>query len=315
MKVVTRIMLGFVAILLCGITACQVHYYKARRTPAVSGKVVDIETGEPIKGADVSVQVFGFPSDPIAAIASPPKWQLAGDMLKTDSQGSFSFPSQVPPLKDSGVSPLSYIIWGPDEQIGLGINVFSKEHITVSSQTDGFEWTTDELYLHGPKQENGENAIIVSRKKIKEHEYQYTIKIKRAVTEMEWESKCGMTILHTGLGMEPDSEWLFRDLVGYLERYPEGKKAGDYALLLLDRIAKGDSPRNIDEEIDKKYLDKRLAKRIVERNQKILEVTSKIASPEYPRVVLTFSNYNKRRESVKKCTLYLQEKLLSGDEK
>ena len=228
MKVVTRIMLGFVAILLCGITACQVHYYKARRTPAVSGKIVDIETGEPIKGADVSVQVFGFPSDPIAAIASPPKWQLAGDMLKTDSQGSFSFPSQVPPLEDSGVSWWSYILWGPDKQTGIGVNVYTKDHITVASDSEGFEWKLDDFYETYFRGENNEKLVTVERERKGERSFEYTIKVKTAITERDWEIKCKDTILHTRLGREPDETWLFNDLVGYLERFPEGEKAGDY---------------------------------------------------------------------------------------
>lgn len=313
MKVVTRIFLGFVAILLCGITACQVHYYKARRTPAVAGKVVDIETGEPIKGADVSVQVFGFPSNPIAAIASPPKWQLAGDMLKTDSQGSFSFPSQVPPLEDSGVSWWSYILWGPNKQTGIGVNVYTKDHITVASDSEGFEWKLDDFYETYFRGENNEKLVTVERERKGERSFEYTIKVKTAKTERDWEIKCKDTILHTGLGREPDETWVFNDLVGYLERFPEGEKAGDYVLLLLDRIAHGDSEANIDWGVSSGELDQKAIPILIKRNEKIIELASKITPTNHPGEVVTFSNYEQRIKSVKNCTFYLKKMCVSGE--
>ena len=88
-RLVRRIFLGFTLLLATAIAACQVHYYQARKTPAVRGIVRDMQTGKPIKDAYVCVTVFGFPADPVAAIASPPKWALAGTTVTTGADGRF----------------------------------------------------------------------------------------------------------------------------------------------------------------------------------------------------------------------------------
>jgi hypothetical protein len=227
-KVIKRILFVFVILFICGITACQIHYYRARRTPTVSGRVVDIETGEPIKDTDVLVKIYGFPSDPIAAFASPPKWLLASGILKTDSEGKFSFPSQVPPLEDSGVSWLSYLLWGPDEQIGIGVDAFPKEYITVASESEGFDWNKDPYFFTGYNGENDKSNICVSRQELEKQGFEYLIETKKAITEKDWQIKCHETILHYYSPTEKGTEWLFRDLVGYLEKYPNGEKAGVY---------------------------------------------------------------------------------------
>lgn len=249
MKVVTRVMLGFVAILLCCVSACQFHYYKARRTPAVSGKVVDIETGQPIAGADVMVVIHGFPSDPAAAVASSGVFIAGGD-LKTDSEGKFLFASQTPRIKDSGTTLMSYIFWGPEKQIGIEVNVFSKEHITAASKTEGLDWKEDPFFESGYEGKNGDRFVRVSRKKQLKGEYQYLIETKKAVTEKEWQLKCHDTLLSCHDPEQKGDEWLFNDLVGYLERFPDGEKAGEYLnkaiSISLARYERKDSPSNED---------------------------------------------------------------------
>lgn len=231
MKAFTKIMLGFVAILLCGITACQVHYYKARRTPVVSGKVVDIETGEPIKGADVDCSVFGNSNDPLT-LASPRNLGIVESCVKTNGNGEFTFPSQRPmPI---GVSWWSYYIWGPDTQTGIMVFVHSKDYLTVKSNSEGFNWTDDPCVAN----EFPDKAAlaVVQRKGDVKHGFEYTIKIKRAVTEEEWKRKCRETLEFTRSSIEPDETWRFEDLVGYLERFPDGEKAGEYLIKLCDIV-------------------------------------------------------------------------------
>jgi len=219
-----------VVLMLCSISACQVHYYMARRTPAVSGKVVDIETGQPIAGADVMVVIHGFPSDPAAAVASSGVFIAGGD-LKTDSEGKFLFASQTPRIKDSGTTLMSYIFWGPEKQIGIEVNVFSKEHMTAASKTEGLDWKEDPFFEIGYEGKNGDRLVRVSRKKQLKGEYQYLIETKKAVTEKEWQLKCHDTLLSCHDPEQKGDEWLFNDLVGYLERFPDGEKAGEYLKL------------------------------------------------------------------------------------
>ncbi len=231
MKVVTRIMLGFVAILLCGITACQVHYYKARRTPAVSGKVVDIETGEPIKGADVRIEILAdFPN----YVDKTARLSVAEGLLKTDKNGKFSFPSQELSFENMRVSLPYYLFLGPPPQAAIGVCVFSKDYITVPSETGGFEWKEDSFFYDGFKGEDGKQLIWITREKNIKKGFDYTVQVKKAVTEKDWEEKCRLTLLHTDISGEPDESFRFNDLVGYLERYPNGEKAGEYIGSLIE---------------------------------------------------------------------------------
>ena len=231
-RAVRRVLLVFTIVLAAAITACQVHYYQERQTPAVQGVVRDMETGKPIAGAHVSVTVFGFPADPIAAIASPPKWALAGTTVTTGADGRFSLQAQRPSPKDTGVSWLSYLFWGPDTKTAIGVFVWAPEYMTVLSEAEDFFWTQDPILdkwydPHAP-------PIEVRRSGDLKRGFDYTVEIKRAVTEKDWEDKCRMTINNTNPLYEPGASWLFSDLTGYLERWPEGEKSGEYTIKIAD---------------------------------------------------------------------------------
>jgi hypothetical protein len=311
-RIIKRILLVFVILLICCITACQIHYFKARRTPAVSGRVVDIETGIPIAGADVSVQIFGFPADPMAAIASPPRWTLTRAYLKTDNKGEFFFPSEIPPLKNAGNSWWSYAVFGPDQQIGIGVYVFPKDHVTVASRTEGFDWNEDPLYLLGPKDEKGKLLVNVLRRHNNQSAFEYTLKTKKAENEKEWEAKCASTLLHYQDVAhwesvdEPGETCLFNDLVGYLERYPNGEKAGEFLIKLCDIVI----PLGRDFLDNPKYYktSKEQIKAWIYRKNKFLELNEKnptaIKKEKYPT---DYKNWLMEIQWVKEQTAKLEE--------
>jgi hypothetical protein len=320
-RIIRRILLVFVILLICCITACQVHYYKARKTPAVSGRVVDIETGVPIAGADVLVAIYGFPSNPIAAIASPPRWTLTRAYLKTDNKGEFFFPSEIPPLKNAGNSWWSYAVFGPDRQIGIGVYVFPKDHVTVASRNEGFDWNEDPLYLLGPKDEKGKPLINVLRRHNNQSAFEYTLKTKKAESEKEWEAKCASTLLHyqdvahwESLD-EPGKTCLFNDLVGYLERYPQGEKAGNY----MEEIRYVVAPLGVsyldehDYSIDKRKVTKKDIELWINRKEQFLALYEKISAPlDKKKNPLTYDNWPKEIEKIKGQVHKLKEKVDSG---
>ena len=126
--------LGTAGVLVLCITACQVHYYRERRTPEVRGVVLDAESGKPVAGADVGATIFGFPSNPLAGLASPPRWALAGQTMTTKADGAFSLPSQRPSPAATGVSWLSYLLWGPMQKRSIGILVYAPEYIPLTAK-------------------------------------------------------------------------------------------------------------------------------------------------------------------------------------
>ena len=230
-----RVFLGTAGVLVLCITACQVHYYRERRTPEVRGVVLDAENGKPVAGADVGVTVFGFPSNPLAGMASPPRWALAGEMLTTTSDGTFILPSRCPSPESTGVSWLSYLLWGPMQKRSIGILVYAPEYIPLISEADGFDWTTDPWVAAASA--GSKSVVKVTRTGSLKAGFRYTLHMRRAVTRKDWESKCALTKQVASSHGEPYQTWLFNDLTGYLERWPQGEKAGEYYALLWETAA------------------------------------------------------------------------------
>ncbi|MGA9750649.1 MAG: hypothetical protein WBS54_02555 [Acidobacteriota bacterium] len=303
--------LGAAGLLLLCITACQVHYYRERRTPEVRGVVLDAQSGRPVVGADVGVTVFGFPSNPLAGMASPPRWALAGEMLTTASDGTFILPSRCPSPTATGVSWLSYLLWGPMQKRSIGILVYAPEYIPLISEAHGFDWATDPWVAAASA---GSGSVVkVTRTGSLKAGFQYRLHVKRAVTQEDWEKKCALTKQIASSQGEPYQTWLFNDLTGYLERWPQGEKAGEYLLILMDQIADGDSPTNIDYSLRAGELSRAAIPIILKRNRAILDLASRMNPPQEPhRVVVAFANYEQRIEAIRLCTSYLETISIKG---
>ncbi len=280
--------LGAAGLLLLCITACQVHYYRERRTPEVRGVVLDAESGKPVVGADVGVTVFGFPSNPLAGMASPPRWALTGEMLTTTSDGTFILPSRCPSPESSGVSWLSYLLWGPMQKRSIGILVYAPEDIPLISEADGFDWTTDP-WVAAASAGSG-SAVKVTRTGSLKAGFRYTLHVRRAVTQKDWESKCALTKQVASSHGEPYQTWLFNDLTGYLERWPQGQKAGEYLGLAMFTALVMHERANTPTPSD--------TQRFLTEDKRLLDLAGRIPRPEKPLGYAT-SDYATNLEEVR----------------
>jgi hypothetical protein len=84
--------------------------------------------------------------------------------------------------------------------------------------------------------------------------FYYKILLKRPLTETQWRAK----IDSVNLGLDQDSEErrLFTDLTGYLERWPEGEKAGDYlGKAMFTALVAHEQSKNPGREEERRFLE------------------------------------------------------------
>lgn len=237
--------------------ALQIVFQYQRRCPPVSGLIVDRDTGKPIAGALVTRNMLGRSRNPIYGLAgsSGPGALLPFTLARSDGQGEFSFPSaktMMRPLQSG--DPFIYL-YGPDVREGLEVIVYAPDYIPARSHEEGFAWEKEQWLTmdvqktktsKDPKwQIYGPTGFAVSRKGSLRKGYTYRIEMVKAVTEGQWEEKCNATVMLASKYMWGyiANQWLFNDLAGYLERWPEGEKAGEYLRKLIEMawpIAKGE---------------------------------------------------------------------------
>jgi hypothetical protein len=227
-------------------------FYESCKLPKISGVVLDMESGRPIAGADVQAIYMG---SNISLTSGRSMGIGGGGMSQTDAQGRFSFHSSFIPYPKKSLWLLAY----------------SKDYMPYFSTSEGFNPLLDNDVTFEVKREG-------SRLK----GYYYTIRLKKPETEPQWQSKIETVkrISMDACGGDQIDEWLFNDLVGYLERYPQGNEAGEYFEKLLvtqpydcetlsDFLANGDLTKS---QIPTYY----------KRNQKIVELADKVNLPTEP---------------------------------
>jgi hypothetical protein len=166
-----------IVLFLC-IFACQVHYYFERRLPAISGVVLDMNTGQPIVGADVGACYLG-PMESLAAPARPIPIG-GGGTAKTDANGRFSFPATRLPLG----SPLQLLL-GPSEKSGIWLFVYSREYVPCLSEAQGFDWSGEDRLILGWDW----TAVHLERAGNLHKGFSYDIRIAKPESEREWRQK------------------------------------------------------------------------------------------------------------------------------
>ena len=213
--------LGAAGLLLLCITACQAYYYHERLLPAISGVVLDMQTGKPISGAQVGATYLG-PMESLAAPARPIPIG-GGGTGKTDAQGRFSFPSAKLPVS----SPV-YFLFGPNEVAGIWLVAYSRDYVTCLSESGGLNWKQD-------KRLASYSGVSLDREGSKWKGFRYTIRLARPESEEQWQEKTGLTLrAASSLPQELADRWRFDDLIGYLERWPQGGMARKYYDLLWE---------------------------------------------------------------------------------
>ncbi len=267
--------------------------------PPVRGVVLDIETNRPIAGAIVQKSGVG----PFVFYSESPGGARTGGahaQAVTDGEGRFSFAGAF-----AHPAPRTHswfdVLWPLQWLDTIGIKVWHRDYIGASSFAEGLWWKARPA-------DHSQTYCEIRRSRIPVLGFRYIILLRKAATEPEWRVKIGSVNLG-GIegGQAVEQERLFDDLTGYLERWPRGEKAGEYLLILMDQIADGDSPANIDYGLRGGELSKAAIPIILKRNRAILDLASRINPPQEPhRVVVTFANYEQRLEAIRQCTSYLE---------
>lgn len=270
-------------VLLVGEGALQILFQYQRRCPPVSGVVVDRDTGRPIAGAFVTRQMLGMSRNPLYYLggSSGPTPLLPFAGVLTNPEGRFSFPADRTVMKVSESGDPFIYVYGPDIRQAIRLVVYSPEYIPVRSQEEGFDWKKEEWLsldqehthdMRNPKWKVvGPTGFSVTRSGSLWTGYQYRIEMIKAVTEAQWEEKCHETWLLNSLYIPKSisDEWLFNDLTGYLERWPQGEKAAEYYSLVWETAALGGCSY-LREELASGELTKAHLRTLCDRAEKII---------------------------------------------
>lgn len=195
-----------------------------RWCPAVSGIVVDAETGAPIAGAEI-VRVGEGPF--VISLESHVHYETPEALAKTDSHGLFS----VSPTLRGNLGVLSFVPYGWVNSIAL--NVYQTDYIPAEIHENVWgEYGNPSRYKPtwgGWAEATTEKAVFMRRHRLFRG-YEYRIQLTRPKNEQDWIVKCRHTIFMHDRYVSPEvsEQWLFDDLTVYLERWPGGEKAGDY---------------------------------------------------------------------------------------
>jgi hypothetical protein len=282
--------------------------------PAVRGVVVDRDNRQPIPGVEVyeAAEGYFFPQE--KAVLS-----MGGETSRcTSADGAFSFKGGVG-MRWGFFWPLQYV-----DRVALW--VYAKDYIPLSiAEVNAMTSASLKQSTHkGSYRREGEREVfpdeygLVERERLFLQGWGLRIEMVKPLNKEQWEVKCRRTLAFRSenpsgaYDVHPEDAWVFQDLTAYLERWPEDDKAGNYLLILMDQIARGDSPANIDDELRSGELRCTELPAIVEKNNKILKLASSMAPPKQPyRVTVTFPSYEQRLKAIQECTAYLEQ--LSGN--
>lgn len=195
-----------------------------RWCPQVTGVVVDEESGAAIPGAEI-VRVGEGPF--LISFEATVHYMSWPRLVHTDANGRFS----IPPTVSSQVDPYTLVPFGWVNSVAL--YVYTKDHIPgVMTGAVWPEYRSPEApHVNSDGWEVARRGEATFKRRHRWFRgYEYRIELKRAVTEEDWIHKCDCTLgihdLH--LYSEIGEEWIFSDVITYLEQWPEGKKAKDF---------------------------------------------------------------------------------------
>ena len=200
--------------------------------PAIRGVVVDQTTGQAIPGAEIytTAQGYVFPQEKAVLDMN------GGSHAAVASGGMFSF--------SGGVGMRWGLFWPLQYVNGAGLEVYAREYMPIEFSevnriTPG-SWrptTCEETFRKEGDWEVFSSVYgTLKRRRLFLRGWTYRIEMIKAVSQEQWEKKCHETELLNSLYVpkEISDEWLFDDLTGYLERWPEGEKAGEHYKLLCE---------------------------------------------------------------------------------
>ena len=232
--------------------------------PPVRGIVVDKDTGAPIAGAEVLKAAEGFFFVP----AVGGRYFGATGQARTGSDGRFSFAGTVGRPSPNKASWFN-VLW-PFQWIDtIHVAVWDEQYIGADSGKQGLCWGSDI-----PRRTAGNSTV--ERFRLPILGYWYKIKLSRPQTEADWQEKIGSVSLY--FDDETRNRRLFTDLTGYLERWPEGEKAGEYYRLVWETAALG-SCDYMREELANGELTRAQLRTLCDRAAKIVSLAEILRSP------------------------------------
>ncbi|MGA9750651.1 MAG: carboxypeptidase-like regulatory domain-containing protein [Acidobacteriota bacterium] len=305
-------------VLLVGEGALQLLFQYQRRCPPVSGVVVDRDTGRPIAGAFVTRQMLGMSRNFLYYLggSSGPTPLLPFAGVLTDAGGRFSFPADRTVMKPSESGDPFIYVYGPDIRHGIQLVVYSPEYIPVRSQEEGFDWKKEEWLsldqehthdMRNPKWKVvGPTGFSVTRSGNLWTGYQYRIEMIKAVTEAQWEEKWHETWLLNSLYIPKSisDQWLFNDLTGYLERWPQGEKAGEYLECALS-TGMGASCSYLRSELATGSITIEQLRVYQQRNALLLELGKRVSPPA--RGGIRYRSYQSSLQSLEATNKCIEE--------
>jgi|GEM_PF-5007693 len=258
------------------------------RRPPVWGRVVNMETGRPIAGAEVYVEaayaVLG-PGGP----AGPGGSGLGHGT--TSASGFFFIPAK------------GHLVVGPWWTLATGLGVYSPDYVTCATEREG-------IWARGNSCRPSRYAKVWwLRIPIVGHVC--CVAIARAETEEQWRQKCETTIQVRELSRyEHTDQWLLNDLTGYLRKWPEGKDSERFLSALFD-TAYLCTPDRIEDDLSSRRLTKADLVMLYKRDMLILEKLRQIplASPEKKQQMPGLSAKDQKflEQSVQNLQRYVEE--------
>jgi hypothetical protein len=203
--------------------------------PMLQGIVLDRLTGIPILSAQVYKAAQGsvFPSE--KAVLG-----MGGeDNVTVPANGVFSF---------RGGLGLSWGLLWPFQNVDrVAIWVYAKDYIPLElSEPDSVSRESLEggAYWHSFKKDGDweifpSTSGTVKRRRLLGRGWTYRIEMVKAVTKEQWVEKCNRTLAFSSdfpsgrYTQCPEDQWVFQDLVGYLDKWPEDEAAPHYMAALL----------------------------------------------------------------------------------
>ena len=134
--------------------------------------------------------------------------------------------------------------------------------------------------------------------------FQYRLLVKRAVTQEDWEKKCALTKQIASSQGEPYRTWLFNDLTGYLERWPQGEKAGGCMEAALS-TGMGASCGYIRDELTTGRITIGQLRVYQERNALLLDLGRRVPPPALDGI--RYKSYVSSLESLEKTNKCIEE--------
>jgi|GEM_PF-3916609 hypothetical protein len=208
----------------------------AQWTPPVRGIVVDAETGKPIEGVEIIRQGQG---GTIAPTEKEYSWTSCPNNTTTSKDGTFNIPGTLKSgLKgEIQLTPTVWIdelaLYADHREYVCSNSPYGKTHPAMVDAKKPYKPT-----INGWEEARSPYgyAFYERRRLWFFRGYEYRIRINKADTEEEWRAKCecAMNANFKFMQSEPTDKWLFDDLVGYLERFPDGEKAGRYLIKAIN---------------------------------------------------------------------------------